>query len=92
VVKMDIIISKNEIIEYEKMKINTELTVTKEKVKLYETKYGCSLNEFKAKMEAHEEVFEEWDDYIEWRAHIEVLKDLEEKLKKIEHAKKIKII
>lgn len=89
--KTDIIISKNEIIEYEKMKINTELTVTKEKIRLYETKYNCSLNEFKVKMEEHEEVFEEWDDYIEWRANVEVLRDLEEKLKKVEHAKKIKI-
>ena len=30
--------------------------------------------------------FEKWDDYIEWRAYIESLKDLESKMKDIEDA------
>lgn len=90
--KIDIIISKDEIIEYEKMKINTELTITREKIRLFKTKYQCSIEEFREKIESHEEIFEEWDDYIEWRAYKEALKNLEEKLKNVENAKKIKII
>lgn len=89
---MDIIISKDEIKEYEKLKIITEITLIKEKISLFETKYGCALDAFKKKMEDHEEIFEEWDDYIEWKANLDILGDLKEKLIKIENAKKIKII
>ena len=89
---MDIIISKDEIKEYEKLNIITEITLIKEKITLFETKYGCPLEVFKKRMEEHEEIFEEWDDYIEWKANFDILGDLEEKLIKTENAKKIKII
>ena len=38
-----------------------------------------------------EENFEEWDDYIEWKAYVMTLKDLEEKLREIEGAKDVRI-
>jgi len=89
---MDIIISKNEIIEYEKLKAISEITLTKEKTNLFEKKYGCSIDAFKKKMEETEENFEEWDDYIEWKANFEILKDLENKLTELDNAKNIKIV
>ncbi len=89
---MDIIISKEEIKEYEKLKLVTELTLIKEKIQLFENKYNCSLKDFKEKFEEKEENFEEWDDYIEWIANNDILKDLEIKYSEIDNAKNIKII
>jgi len=89
---MDIIISKDEIIEYEKLKVISEITLTKEKMTLFEKKYGCSIDEFRKKMEDSDESFEEWDDYIEWKANFELLKDLENKLIELDNAKNIKIV
>lgn len=43
-------------------------------------------------MEKTDESFEEWDDYIEWKANFELLKDLENKLVKLDNAKNIKIV
>ena len=76
---MDITVSKDEIIEYKKLKTLSEITLTKEKVALFERKYQCSLNDFKKRLEENEEEFEEWDDYIEWKAYSEQLIDLENK-------------
>jgi hypothetical protein len=89
---MDIIISKDEIIEYEKLKVINEITLAKEKISLYEKKYECSIEEFRKKMEASDENFSEWDDYIEWKANFELLKDLENKLIDLDNAINIKIV
>ncbi len=89
---MDIIILKNEIIEYKKLKILSEITLMKEKITLFEKKYGCTLDVFRTRIEESEEKFEEWDDYIEWKAYFESLKDLENKVIELDNAKNIKII
>ena len=89
---MDIIVSKDEIIEYKKLKVISEITLSKEKVTLLEQKYGCSIDEFRKKMEDSKEIFEEWDDFIEWKANTELLKDLENKLTELDNAKDIRIV
>jgi len=89
---MDIIISKEEIIEYEKLKVISEITLTKEKTILFEKKYGCSIDAFRKRLEENDENFEEWDDFIEWKANFELLKDLENKLIELDNAKNIKIV
>jgi len=89
---MDIIISKEEIIEYEKLKVISEITLTKEKTTLFEKKYGCSIDAFRKRMEETDENFEEWDDYIEWKANFELLMELENKLIELDNAKNIKIV
>lgn len=66
--------------------------MTKEKTTLFEKKYGCSIDAFRKRMEKTDESFEEWDDYIEWKANFELLKDLENKLVKLDNAKNIKIV
>jgi hypothetical protein len=43
-------------------------------------------------MEENNENFEEWDDYIEWKANFEILKDLENKLIELDNTKNIKIV
>ena len=89
---MDIIVSKDEIIEYKKLKVISEITLTKEKTTLFEKKYRCSIDEFRKRMEESNENFEEWDDYIEWKANFELLKDLENKLIELDNAKNIRIV
>ena len=88
---MVIEISKKEIKEYEQLKIISELTMIREKIRLFEGKYGCSLVEFNQKMGNKDENFEEWDDFIEWTAYIESEKHLIEKLDEVEKAQDIKI-
>ncbi len=92
--EMNLVVSIDEIKEYEKLKIISQLTPIKEKIKIkyFERKYGCQLEEFEKKMkEPKEEKFEEWDDYVEWKAYVESLKDLERKLKEVSDAKDIRV-
>ncbi|NHI95063.1 MAG: hypothetical protein EAX96_21410 [Candidatus Lokiarchaeota archaeon] len=89
---MTIKISKDEIKEYEKLKVFSQLTLVKEKIKLFENKYGLSIEEFSKTLKKNEEDFETWDDYIEWKANLAAKIDLKKKLAEIENAKDIKII
>ena len=90
---LDIFISREEIKEYEKLKVISELSLVKERVKLFENKYNCSFNEFKVRFaKDSDEDFEHWDDYIEWKAYSEKQKTLKEKLEQIANAQDIKIV
>lgn len=88
---MGIVLSSDEIKEYKELKIISQLTPIKEKIKYFESKYGCSFEEFGRNLKEKEEKFEEWDGYIEWKAYIESLRDLERKLKEIKDAKDIRV-
>jgi hypothetical protein len=88
---MSITISKDEVKGFEKLKTISRIAPIKERIRFFESKYGCALGEFKASIKREKEDFEKWDDYIEWKAYIESLKDLESKLKDIEDAKDIRI-
>ena len=85
-------ISTKEIKEYKKLKIISELTMIREKNRLFERKYKCSLDEFKQKFTKNDENFKEWDDFIEWTAYIESEKNLIDKLDEVENAQDINII
>jgi len=85
-------ISKKEIKEYEKLKIISELSMIREKNRLFERKYKSSLDEFEQKFTNSDENFKEWDDFIEWTAYHESEKNLIEKLDEIENAQDINII
>jgi hypothetical protein len=88
---MKLKVSKEEIIEYEKLKIISQIASTKSKIELFESKYGCNFEEFERRVKTGKEKFEEWDDYIEWKAYVESLRDLESRLKEIENAKDITV-
>lgn len=90
---LDIIISREEIKEYEKLKIISELSLVKQRVKLFEIKYKCSFDEFETQLsQKREEDFKQWDDYIEWKAYTEKQETLKEKLEQIANAQDIKIV
>jgi len=87
---MVIKISKEDIKTLEKLNIISQITPIKAKIKIFEQKYGCSLQEFEEGVKIEED-FHKWDDYIEWKAYAEKLKDLELSLSAIKDAKDIEI-
>ncbi len=90
---MDLKVTKEEIVNYEKLKIISEMASTKSRIRQFETKYKCAFETFEKNVNTgSEEKFEEWDEYIEWKGYFEALKDLELKLKEIEHVKNIRVI
>lgn len=74
---MAINISKEEIKLLERHNIISQIVPIKEKIRLFEQKYGCDFKTFETKIQMEEEDFQRWDDYIEWKAYIEKLKDLD---------------
>ena len=88
---MSISVSKEEVIGFEKLKAISQIAPIKERIRFFESKYGCSHGEFKGRIKEEKEDFEMWDDYIEWKAYIESLKELESKMKDIEDAQDVRI-
>ena len=85
-------IAKDEIIEYEKLKIVSELVSIKGKVELFEKKYKISFNGFSKKMrKIRNEDFAVWDDFIEWKAYLKTLEELKQKIKDIDSAENITV-
>ena len=88
---MSITVSKEEVKTFEKLMTISQIAPIKERITFFEKKYGCPFKVFEEKIKQEEENFEKWDEYLEWKAYIESLKDLESKLRKIESAKDIRI-
>ena len=88
---MNIIVSKEEIKEYEKLKIISQLTLVREKIQLFKTKYSCALEEFEKTVKEPPEDFERWDDYIEWKAYHGTFQDLSARLAEIDNVQDIRI-
>lgn len=89
---MELSVTKKEIIEYKKLEIISQIASIKSKIELFESKYGCKFEDFEKKIkDKQDEDFEEWDDYIEWKAYVRTLEELKEELKKIENAKDVRI-
>ena len=88
---MFITVSKERIKTFEKLMTISQIAPIKEKIRFFEGKYGCAFKAFEREIKEEEENFEKWDDYIEWKAYVESLRDLESKLRKIEGAKDIRI-
>lgn len=83
---------KDEIKEYERLKIISQMAMVKGKVELFEKKYRCSFNNFTKKVKKREnEDFNIWDDYIEWKAYAKSLEELKQKIKEIDDAEDIKV-
>lgn len=88
---MSITVSRDEVIGFEKLKAISQIAPIRERIRFFESKYRCTLGEFKDKIKRGKEDFEMWDDYIEWKAYIENLNDLESKMRDIKDAKDIRI-
>jgi len=85
-------ISKDEIKEYEKLKVISQVAVVREKIELFEKKYRCCLDNFSKEINKREsEDFDMWDDYIEWKAYKKSLQELKQKIKEIDDAEDITV-
>ena len=90
---MSISVSFDEIKQYEKLKLISELSLVKVKLDLFKKLYNCTFEEFEKNIQdSTEERFEEWDDYIEWKAYREKKNDIEKKMDELENATEVKII
>ncbi|MCP4416097.1 MAG: hypothetical protein GY805_05720 [Chloroflexi bacterium] len=57
-----------------------------EKLRLFEQKYAQTWDEFSTEVKtASNEDFNQWDDYIEWKAYLKMAKDLAFKIDKVKH-------
>jgi hypothetical protein len=85
---MDLRVSREEIKEYWRLKIISQLAPIRERILFFEREYRCSFEDFEKRIkESPEDLV--WGDYIEWKAYDESLRDLKAKLEKIKDAKKI---
>lgn len=81
----------DEIKEYKRLKIISEIVLVREHIKLFEQKYGCSFQDFEKRLQQEAENFAQWDDYIEWKAYQKNFEGLKKKIDEIEHAKYVRI-
>lgn len=86
-----IVVSVDDIKAFERLKFISQIAPLKERIRSFERKYNCGLEAFEDKIKQLPEDFERWDDFIEWKAYADSLKELESKLKKIEDATDFRI-
>ena len=86
-----IVVSVDDIKAFERLKLISQIAPVKERINSFESKYRCNLDAFEEKLKHLSEDFECWDDFIEWKAYADSLKDLESRLKKIEDATNFRI-
>ncbi|NJE10828.1 hypothetical protein [Thermococcus sp. MAR1] len=87
----EVVISKRDVLAHERLRVISELAPIREKIKLFEEKYGMKFEEFEKKIKSSEESFEAWDDYIEWKAYVKKLEELKSRLREIEHAQRVRV-
>ncbi|WP_297522133.1 hypothetical protein [Thermococcus sp.] len=87
----EVVVTKDEIITYEKLKLISEIAPIRERIAEFERKYGRTFEEFEKTLKESEESFEAWDDYIEWKAYVRKLRELQEKLREIENAQRVRV-
>jgi len=86
-----VVVSVDDVKTFEKLKLISQIAPLKERIRSFERKYEGGLEAFENKMKKLPEDFDRWDDFIEWKAYNDSLKDLESKLKKIEDATDFRI-
>ena len=86
-----LVVSVNDIKTFEKLKVISLIAPLKERIRSLEKKYGCDLQAFEERIKELPEDFERWDDFIEWKAYSESVKELEARLKMIEDAKDVRV-
>ena len=80
-----IIIPKSEVAEQAKLDTLFSIRKCSSEMATFEKKYNCTLKEFeKKRKKAGKEVFEEYDDYIDWKGTARMLDNLKKKLKEIQ--------
>ncbi|NJE01539.1 hypothetical protein E3E42_06460 [Thermococcus sp. JdF3] len=87
----EVVISKRDVLAHERLRVISELAPIREKIRMFEEKYGTTIEEFEKKLKSSKESFEAWDDYIEWKAYVKKLEELKSRLREIEHAQRVRV-
>ena len=80
-------IDKKHISDLLLMEAYADLHKVKDKINMFERKYNRKFEDFEDSMNSEEENFEKYDDYIEWKAYMTQLKDLQQKINDIKSGK-----
>ena len=80
-----VIVHKQNIADILLMEALGELHQVREKLRLFQQKYQQSFEEFSSRLEREEENFERFDDYIEWKAYMQLLHEIEQKIEDLKH-------
>ncbi len=84
-------IDKEELLNYQKLKLISELAPIKERIKQFENTKACTFQKFEQKIASENEDFVNWDDYIEWKAYNQKYNELKKQLSEIDHVTDIEI-
>jgi hypothetical protein len=80
------LITKAELISIIANHYRTQLKEVMLKIFEFQDRYGCLFSDFEKKLKnSTEENFEDWDNYMEWKANFNTAKDLNHKIKDIEN-------
>jgi len=81
----------DDIKEYKKLKLISEMIPIRERIRLFENKYNLSFENFEKKIKQQPEDFKLWDDYIEWKAYQNKFNEIKETINKVKNDKDITI-
>lgn len=88
---MTLTVSRDDVKNFMKLSILSEITPLKEQMRQYEKKYKKNLADFITWMKSQEENFEVWSDYLEWSTDERLVQELTKKLTEVENAQHIEI-
>jgi hypothetical protein len=80
-----VIIHKQNIVDMVLMETFAELHQVSEKLRFFQEKYHQDFEKFSIEIKGEEENFEHYDDYIEWKAYTQLLRDLNQKIEDLKH-------
>lgn len=67
------------------MEIFSDLHQVREKLRFFQEKYHQDFEKFSIQIEKEEENFEHYDDYMEWKAYMQLFRDLKQKIEDLKH-------
>ena len=80
-----VIIHKQNIADMILMETLAEFHKVREKLRFFQEKYHRDFETFSKEMEREEENFEHFDDYMEWKAYIQLFADIKRKIEDIKN-------
>lgn len=79
-------VKKSDIADGLLLELMSDMHVVKDKLAYFEKKYHVSYEVFEQTVKTQEENYQQWDDYIEWKAYIRMLEDISRKMSDITNA------
>lgn len=79
-------VKKSDIADGLLLELLSDMHVVKDKLAYFEKKYRVSYAVFEQTVKNQEENYQQWDDYIEWKAYIRMFEDISRKMSDITNA------